>query len=130
MAAETGAHVVAGSLRNASAVAAWTSKFETAAVVPAGERWPNRLLRPALEDMIGAGAIIQAMDSRKSPEAMAAVAAYDAAEADLRNELEACSYGRQLIERGFPGDVELAVELNACSTVPILVDKTFTRHET
>jgi 2-phosphosulfolactate phosphatase len=53
--------VVAGCLRNASAVGRWLAQhgFGTLerplAVIAAGERWPDDSLRPALEDLLGAG---------------------------------------------------------------------------
>ena len=58
--------VVAACLRNASAVAAWLSErygsgTEPVTVIAAGERWPDGSLRPALEDLLGAGAVIAAL---------------------------------------------------------------------
>ena len=49
--------VVAASLRNAEAVGAWIGEqdYNSVAVVAAGERWPDGSLRPALEDLLGAG---------------------------------------------------------------------------
>ena len=60
--AETGATVVTASLRNASAVAAYLVPLlrdgASCSVIPAGERWPDGTLRPAIEDLWGAGAVI------------------------------------------------------------------------
>lgn len=57
--ASSGATVVGASLRNRAAVAAWlaprVADGATLAVVPAGERWPDGSLRPAVEDLWGAG---------------------------------------------------------------------------
>ncbi|MEV6683610.1 hypothetical protein AB0N09_43280 [Streptomyces erythrochromogenes] len=57
-----GSTVVAGCLRNASAVGRWlavrgygTSRLPVP-VIAAGERWPDGSLRPAPEDLLGAGA--------------------------------------------------------------------------
>ena len=58
--AGAGVTVVAASLRNADAVAAWVlgSGARRVAVVAAGERWPGGALRPAVEDLWGAGAVL------------------------------------------------------------------------
>ena len=125
LAAEFGAAILAGCLRNAAAVAAACRVLEgTVAVVAAGERWGQAedqtgSLRPAVEDLVGAGAILAALaPSRPSPEAVAAVAAFRAAAPDLGRFLAACASGRELRERGFGQDVELAAQLDASRTVP------------
>lgn len=117
----TGSYVIAGSLRNALAVAEWANSHgNSVAVIPAGERWENGSMRPALEDLLGAGAIVSCIQGTKSPEARAAAAAFQSAKKYLKETLESCSSGRELIERGFYGDVELASELDASSSVPLL----------
>ena len=66
--AGTGARVVAGSLRNASAVADHVAPLvrdgATCVVVPAGERWPDDTLRPCVEDLWGAGAVLAGLLAR------------------------------------------------------------------
>jgi 2-phosphosulfolactate phosphatase len=121
-----GAVVVAGCLRNAAAVAEWATRAgKRITVLPAGERWPDGTLRPAIEDLIGAGAILKTLPGRLSPEAQLAIAAFDDAASSLLHRLLRCSSGRELVERGFERDVELAAELNVSRTVPVLKDEAF-----
>ncbi len=124
--ADGGAKVVAGCLRNASAVAAWASaQGSSVAVIPAGERWEDRSLRPAFEDLIGAGAIVRQLAGKRSPEAQSAVAAFEDTLPELADRMRACSSGLELIERGFSQDVELASQLDVSTTVPLLENDSF-----
>ncbi len=127
-AAVGGAIVVAGSLRNASGVAEWINRGKrTVSLVPAGERWDDDSIRPAYEDLIGAGAVISGLAGTRSPEAQSANDAFQEAKPFLEERLAKCSSGRQLIERGFTRDVELAGELDANTTVPVLNGNAFER---
>jgi 2-phosphosulfolactate phosphatase len=127
-AAKSGA-VYAGSLRNASALAARLSERDRPlAVIAAGERWPDARLRPAAEDLIGAGAILARLGGTRSPEAELACAAWRAAEPQLARVLRECASGVELAERGFAGDVELAAQLDADAVAPRLRDGAF-EHE-
>ena len=114
--------ILAGCLRNASAVAsAAQTVASTIGVVAAGERWPDGSLRPAFEDLVGAGSIISRLCADAwSPEAGAAVAAFQRASTDLSRQLLACSTGQELVELGFADDVHMAAELDASQTVPRL----------
>jgi len=123
-------NVLCGCLRNADAVAAQARQLgETIAVIAAGERWPTSTaktrkasgLRPALEDLIGAGAILNGFPKQwLSPEAIAAVASFRAAEDSLETLLMNCVSGRELCEIGFPQDVAYASRLNCSGVVPRL----------
>jgi 2-phosphosulfolactate phosphatase len=120
-AAHAGARVVAGCLRNAAAVGAFAqASAKTITVVPAGERWRDGSLRVAVEDLWGAGAILGTLRGKRSPEAAAAVAAFEAVATNLADQLRSCTSGRELIELGFERDVQLAAELNISATVPLL----------
>jgi len=120
----TAVPVMAGCLRNAQAVAARAAKLgRRISVIAAGERWKkDGLLRPAIEDLLGAGAIIAHLDGRRSPEAETAAAVFQAAESDLLDRLTRCSSGKELIGRGFAEDVQLAGQLNVSATAPLLTD--------
>jgi 2-phosphosulfolactate phosphatase len=123
--------VLAGCLRNAGAVAAVARQYgHKIAVIPAGERWKDDgRLRPAFEDLIGAGAIISHLTGRRSPEALVALAAFRAVESELDTELCQCSSGKELIEWGFATDVMLAAQLDVSACAPLLVNDAYIRAE-
>jgi 2-phosphosulfolactate phosphatase len=134
--AEGGAEVVAVSLRNRRAVARWVLERQSAkegrfivAVVAAGERWENGDARFAVEDLLGAGSVIEALIDvgldHCSPEAAAAGSAFGGMRQAVRHLLRASGSGRQLIERGFGRDVALATELDASTQVPVLREWSF-----
>lgn len=113
----------AGCLRNARAVATASLKIGSRiSIIPAGERWVDGSLRPAFEDLVGAGAIINHLSGSRSPEAGLAVAAFMKFSNGLLESLQHCGSGKELIERGFARDVELAAELNSSNCAPLLVD--------
>lgn len=127
-----GATVVAASLRNRTAVARWLtdrgygSEDRPLAVIASGERWPDGSLRPALEDLLGAGAVLAALAGPgvPTPEATAAATLWTATE-DPVAALHGCDSGRELYEYGFPQDVAVAAEIDSSTTVPVLVDGAF-----
>ena len=119
--------VLAGCLRNAAAVArAAGASARTVAVIAAGERWDGGdALRPATEDLIGAGAIIRELPGKKSPEALAAAAAFEAARGRTADFLMQTSSGKELDSSGYRQDVVLASELDVSERVPMLKDRAF-----
>lgn len=112
---------LAGSLRNAKAIANACGNFgKRISIVAAGEKWADGSLRPAIEDWIGAGAIINFLEGSFSPEAEAAKDAFLSAKDALAEKLRRCSSGKELIERGFESDVDFAGQLNVSASVSVL----------
>jgi 2-phosphosulfolactate phosphatase len=82
-------------------------------------------LRPAFEDLVGAGAIISQLGGSRSPEAETTAFVFDSAADRLMQFLPTCSSGRELIDRGFAEDVELAAALDSETVVPKLIESAF-----
>jgi 2-phosphosulfolactate phosphatase len=144
--ADAGAVVVAAALRNRAAVARWIrgrllaerARPPVVVIVPSGERWPDGSLRPAVEDLWGAGAVIaslvdllehQAGPLLLSPEATASLAAWLAVATpaggavqagEVAAALSTTASGRELVALGWPEDVAIAGELDASASVPVL----------
>lgn len=125
--------VLAGCLRNPKAIAVWLTRRQAVsaapiAVVAAGERWPDDSLRPAVEDLLGAGAIIDALcrigHRRLSPEAEAARACF-AASPSVVSAVRSCASARELALGGFVADVDIAVEVDSSEVVPVLTAGAF-----
>ncbi|MGB1286469.1 MAG: 2-phosphosulfolactate phosphatase [Aggregatilineales bacterium] len=116
----------AACLRNAKAVATYVQKhFKTIAVIPAGERWyydDRPQIRPSLEDMCGAGAVISSLSGKKSPEARAAQTLFESVSSDLPAFLSEIVSGRELIAKGSEADLSHAAALNSSRVVPQLLD--------
>jgi len=111
--------VLAGSLRNARAVAEAARQLGSSFnVIPAGERWLDGSLRPALEDWLGAGAILQWLPGSRSPEAESAVVVFERHRERLVEALDQCGSGREMHERGHDKDKFIAGQLNISSCVP------------
>jgi 2-phosphosulfolactate phosphatase len=122
--------VLVGALTNRTAVAGVVrdllsdGSVERVTIVACGERWTSvsnepDSLRPSIEDLIGAGAIVAALaDLRCSPEADVAATVFRASEHRILDVLRACVSGRELVERGFPDDVDLAAAIDSTTAVP------------
>lgn len=118
-----GATVVASCLRNATAVGNWLKpRGGAVTVIACGERWPDGSLRPSLEDYLGAGAVIAALDGSRSPEAAAAAEAWLSAASRVQDVVASCASGREAAERGWARDLEFAVSVDASSCVPVFHD--------
>jgi 2-phosphosulfolactate phosphatase len=126
IAAAAGASVYAACLRNASAVAKRLSQTaQHVGVVPAGERWPDHSLRVAIEDLLGAGAVVASLEADCSREAQLAAETFRGSRGEIKRYIDECISGRELIGWGFPRDVELASELDVSSSVPVLRDDAY-----
>jgi 2-phosphosulfolactate phosphatase len=136
-AAASGAAVVAASLRNAASVGEWLatrgygSGDRPVGVVASGERRSDGTLRPAAEDLLGAGAVISALaagpwagERTVSPDAAVAAAAFDGT-ADIAQAVTCCVSGRELTVEGFGEDAAVAAQLNVCDAVPVLTGEAF-----
>lgn len=118
-----------GALVNARAVADTiarlmaTSNLNTT-VLACGERWKTPaeegILRFALEDYLGAGAILSALPYAQTMEAQACAATFQAMQKQLETALWDCESGQELQEKGLGEDVRYAAQLHIYDTVPAL----------
>ncbi|KJL40734.1 2-phosphosulfolactate phosphatase [Microbacterium trichothecenolyticum] len=138
-AAQSGAVVLLGCLRNAAAVARAVLDIQheraartSVAVIASGElagREPGARLRFAVEDQLGAGAIVDALGDlgvdHTSPEAAAACEAFRGLRGAVRHLLTAGGSGQELLDRGARDEVLNAAAVDAASVVPVLRGGTF-----
>jgi 2-phosphosulfolactate phosphatase len=129
----TGTPVIAACLRNAASVVRWLRESgygdadRPVGVIASGERWPDGTLRPCVEDLLGAAVILDGLSDapgRLSVEAAVTLAAL-AALPDPIAAIRGCVSGRELVARGFGADLDVAVALNASTTVPMIVHGAF-----
>jgi len=114
--------VLAGCLRNARFVAAAAMHLgSTIGVIPAGERWEDNSLRPAWEDLVGAGCIINELAGERSPEAAVAEMAYLGVVGEICHRMRKTVSGRELIGRGFAEDVTMACQEHVDEVAPKLI---------
>jgi 2-phosphosulfolactate phosphatase len=118
---------LAGCLRNARAVARAAQELgKRISVIPGGERWKtDGDLRVAIEDWLGAGAIITNLEGERSAEAEVARLTFEAARGQLNTMLERSISGQELIQRGRRKDILLAADLNASTSAPLLRDRAY-----
>ncbi len=86
-------------------------------------------MRFAVEDQLGAGAIVDALAAlgidHSSPEAAAACEAFRGLRGAARHLLTASGSGQELLERDARDEVLAAADIDADETVPVLVDGVF-----
>lgn len=116
---------ICGCLRNASAVARLAATIAgdgIIAIISAGERWPDQTLRPAIEDWIGAGAMIAASTGPANAEAKLAAETYRAVRQQVPELVRDSRSGRELTGWGFGQDVSVALEIESSPIVPMMTD--------
>lgn len=133
-AAVSGVPVIAACLRNATAVGRWIrgqgwgTAEKPVSVIAAGEQWGDGSLRPALEDWLGAGAVVSALAvygaGLLSPEALVAKSSHDGA-GEIAAVVAQCASGCELAAMGFGDDVRIAVEIDESRVVPVLSEGAF-----
>ncbi|MFU2318846.1 2-phosphosulfolactate phosphatase [Rahnella sp. PCH160] len=117
------ADIFTACFRNLSATARACEKYSRILVVPAGEKWPDNSLRPAIEDLAAAGGLISRLKHRHlSVEARAACAVYETMD---RQELRHCGSALELQRRGFAADVELCLQEDLSGAACKLSDDAF-----
>src|SRR5262249_56037185 len=118
-----------GAIVNAEAAATVVSHLlETTdrcvTIIACGERWQppsaDGALRVALEDYLGAGAILASLRYEQSPEARVCASAFTHSRRDIAALLWECGSGRELRRMGFPEDVRHAAQLNSYDAVPVM----------
>ena len=123
--------IVAGSLRNRRAVARWALQRQgdagdrfTIALVAAGDTRADGSTRFALEDLLAAGAIIDALADVGidycSPEAAAASAAFTGLRNATGHLIGSSVSGRMLAEAGRRADIDHAIDLDVSGEVPVI----------
>jgi len=126
-----------GALVNAEAMATVVSHLldttnRCVTIIACGERWQppsaDGALRVALEDYLGAGAILASLRYEQSPEARVCAGAFTHSRRDLAALLWECGSGRQLRSMGFPEDVRHAAQLNSYDAVPVMRGKHVERY--
>jgi 2-phosphosulfolactate phosphatase len=121
--------VYMGAIVNARAVAdivtaALNSADRAVTVIAAGERLESTEgdlhMRFAIEDYLGAGAIVSELTVTKSAEAQVCEAAFSQLLPGLEDILWECESGLELRQVGFADDVRFASRLNELNSVPVL----------
>jgi 2-phosphosulfolactate phosphatase len=89
-------------------------------VILDGERWLEGSLRPAVDELLGAGAMIHHLTWHCSPEAQVARDAFRSAAHDLTRSIRDSISGRKFVGRGFLRGVDMALEVDVSECAPLL----------
>lgn len=127
--------VAIGGFRNRTAIARWVLAQQErkgdrfcVAVVAAGDEYREGGIRFAVEDLLAAGAIIDALATVGidfvSPEGAAACAAFTGLRNAISHLATASSSGHELIALGRGAEIAPALELDASSEVSLVEDIT------
>ena len=123
-----GAGVGAGAPSEQASPREWHAPASTERALTIDE---NAAPRFSVEDLLGAGAIIDALTTRgidhASPEAAVASEGFAALCRAMGHLLGASGSGRELTDRGLGADVSFAAQLDASTVVPVLRAGSFTR---
>jgi 2-phosphosulfolactate phosphatase len=137
-AAQDAPHLLVGALINAGAVADTISGLLKtsglkATVIACGEIESTSAsevyLRMAVEDYLGAGAILSWLTCQMSPEALVCRKAFEGCRQDLSSILRDCQSARDLRVRGYEEDVVHAGRVDRCRVVPVLTEGRLKRAE-
>ena len=123
-------YIFLGCLLNSTAVAKTANQVQeekllNITVIASGERWSSlgnepKELRPNIEDYLGAGAILELLNGTKSPEAKVCISSYQNSKKEIVELIKDSSTGREVINMGFPEDVEFSSQVGLFNEVPIL----------
>lgn len=126
-----GVTVVAACLRNRTAVAEWLLAEQarrgtrlSISVIASGELRGDGSVRFAVEDLLAAGAVIDALAhlgiDHNSPEAAAASASFEGLRHAVGHLISASASGKELVAEDYRDDVRLAAQLDCSVSVPVL----------
>lgn len=127
-------YLFAAGLVNARAVASSVSHLIrknslSATVIACGEREPSiedrSKIRWAVEDYLGAGAVLLQLEGSKSADAIVCEGAFMQSRDRLPDILHGCQSGLELHDHGFGEDVEYAAQSDILDCVPIIREGRF-----
>ena len=92
------------------------------AFVPAGERWPNGSFSASHRRPVGCRRNTHHLGLPSSPKAEVARNVFRKTKSEVGRLIRASVSGRELIERGFADDVDMAVALEVSVCAPMLAE--------